>query len=176
MTKAYLALGSNLGERQLYLLDALRRIHKLPDCTITAISPVYATKPLGQGTVLPFYNMCIAVETVLSPKALLYKLKEIEKHVGRKDRERWTEREIDIDIILFGDETVDDGKLQIPHPGLLQRDFVLTPLLDLDNNLKYPGTENYLRDSLAGLQQFFIEELLLLYFTILENDIILTYG
>lgn len=173
MSTAHLALGSNLGSREQYLLHALNLIHRLPDTRITAVSPVYRSKPLGSGTELPFFNLCCSISTGYGPEQLLAMLKQIEVATGRKPRNRWSEREIDIDIILYDSIVAQYETLQIPHPGLYVRDFVLVPLNQLDTELRDPVSGAFLRKFIPELGQLFIEELLPLQFTILENEILL---
>lgn len=128
---AYLALGSNLGERQDHLKRAINEIHAVPGITVKAISDVYETDPVGYEDQPAFLNMVILVETDLAPEELLGKTLGIEQKLGRVRTIRWGPRLIDIDILLYGDWQVSLPDLQIPHPAMAERAFVLIPLRDI---------------------------------------------
>lgn len=126
----YLGLGSNLGDRLAHLDFAKRHF------TILAESPVYISPAmLPEGAPndwnKPYFNQVIEIETSLNPHELLAELKHIEEKAGRKDRGRWAPRELDIDILAYGAETIDAPELKLPHAGIAQRDFVLLPLRDI---------------------------------------------
>ena len=119
---AYVALGSNLGDRERHLRVARDAIARLPRTTVLAESDVEETPPLGPPQ--PHYlNQMIAVETELSPQDLLQALLAIERENGRERREKWGPRTLDLDIVKYERQTVDDESLQVPHPGLRDRDF-----------------------------------------------------
>ena len=119
---AYVALGSNLGDRERHLRVARAAIARLPRTTVLAESDVEETPPLGPPQ--PHYlNQMIAVETELSPQDLLQALLAIERQNGRERREKWGPRTLDLDIVKYERQTVDDESLQVPHPGLRDRDF-----------------------------------------------------
>jgi 2-amino-4-hydroxy-6-hydroxymethyldihydropteridine diphosphokinase len=144
--RAFFSIGSNVGDR----LGALRRASDLLGervGRITDKSFVYETPPWGVTSQPRFLNACAAAETCLSPKGLLCEIKNIERAVGRIPRERWGPREIDIDILLYGDTTVDEPDLRIPHPLMFERAFVMAPLADILPGIICPGT----RASAAGL-------------------------
>ena len=136
MTLVALSLGSNMGNR----LDNLRRAVALmkPLGNITGRSAVYETPPWGMETQPRFLNACVLIETGEPPKMLLDKLKEIERTVGRVPRERWGPREIDIDILIYGDEVINEIELKIPHPLMRERNFVLVPLSEIAPDMKIP--------------------------------------
>jgi 2-amino-4-hydroxy-6-hydroxymethyldihydropteridine diphosphokinase len=120
---AYIALGSNLGERHVYLAHARAAIDAIPECHVIAASAVEETAPLG-GLAQPLYlNQMLAVETTLEPAALLARLQEIEADAGRVRGSRWESRTLDIDIVLFDDRVLHTSELVIPHPGLPERAF-----------------------------------------------------
>ncbi|MBN8547248.1 MAG: 2-amino-4-hydroxy-6-hydroxymethyldihydropteridine diphosphokinase [Ignavibacteria bacterium] len=146
MNKVFLALGSNRGDKFQYLLKALNLINCLPGTSIVSLSPVYETFPYGVISQDEFLNMAVAVFSELTPRQLLVALKTIEQQTGRLERERWHEREIDIDILLYGDLEVDEADLKIPHRELLKRDFFILPLLDLEPGISLPGTGIFLKD------------------------------
>lgn len=130
MALAYLALGSNLGDREAHLRHAVLRCAHLGD--LTDGSPIYETDPVGgpEGQD-PYLNAVIALETSLGPADLLERLLAIERERGRERTERWGSRTLDVDILAYGDEVVDDAGLTIPHPRLAERPFVLIPLTDI---------------------------------------------
>ncbi|MFM1655062.1 2-amino-4-hydroxy-6-hydroxymethyldihydropteridine diphosphokinase [Brevibacillus sp. B_LB10_24] len=128
---AYLALGSNLGQREGYLAEAVRALEEMPEITVTAVSAVYETDPVGYLDQPAFLNMVLAVKTVFSPLELLAAAMEIERKLGRERLIHKGPRTIDIDILLYGRETVQLPDLKIPHPAMLSRAFVLIPLRDV---------------------------------------------
>ncbi len=135
--KVYLGLGSNLGDRQAYLDAALAALP--PAVSVLRRSPIYETEPWGFADQEKFLNMVVEAETELTPPELLGTLKAIEKQVGRKPTFRNGPREIDIDILIYGDTVFAEGGVSIPHPSLAERAFVLAPLADLAPDLNIPG-------------------------------------
>lgn len=136
MTTAYLALGANLGNREANLRMAVSAITRM--CRVAAVSSLYETDPVPTGQPA-FYNATVAIETGLEPLSLLRFLKAIEEEVGRRPGgERNGPRPIDVDILLYGDETLDDERLTIPHPRLTERAFVLVPLAEIAADAKHP--------------------------------------
>ena len=128
--RAYLGLGSNLGDRRAYLQSAVDRIAAEPAIAVVAVSPVYETAPIGPEQ--PDYlNAVLAVETDLSAHALLDVARAIEEDAQRQRLEHWGPRTLDIDVLLVGDERIDDDQLQLPHPRMYERGFVCVPLHDL---------------------------------------------
>lgn len=146
MAVVYLALGSNTGDKWHYLHSALEQISKLPGTRLDALSPVYETFPYGVTGQGDFLNMAVRITTDTSPEELLKELKNIEKVTGRIERNRWYEREIDIDILLFDEVVLRAENLNIPHIELEKRDFFIIPLLDLDPGLSSPASGIFLRD------------------------------
>jgi 2-amino-4-hydroxy-6-hydroxymethyldihydropteridine diphosphokinase len=138
MTRIYLGLGANLGDPQTTLRDAIVSLQQLPSLTNVRYSSLYASKPMGPADQPDYVNAVLSADTDLSPFALLNLVHEVEQRYGRQRQRRWGERTLDIDILLFGAETVQHELLQIPHPGLCQRDFVLVPLLQLEPTLSLP--------------------------------------
>jgi 2-amino-4-hydroxy-6-hydroxymethyldihydropteridine diphosphokinase len=129
---AYVALGSNLGDRSAYLDFARREIAALPACTLLDASTVEETAPLGPPGQPPYLNQMLAVRTSLAPGALLEALLEIERRAGRERGERWSARTLDCDIVRFGEETIDLPHLRVPHPELANRDFWQRELAELE--------------------------------------------
>ncbi|MDF3059704.1 MAG: folK [Rariglobus sp.] len=139
---AYLGLGGNLGDRRALLSEALARLAAAPEVRIARVSPVYETAALvlpGQPPQPDFLNLVVEIETTLVAHALLDACLAIEHHLGRIRRERWGARTIDLDLLLFGTETLADDRLTIPHPRLHERAFVLAPLADLVPDLVVAG-------------------------------------
>lgn len=152
MVTVYIGLGSNMGNRRANLQAAVNMLRELPGLQVTAIAPLYETEPWGLKEQEPFLNTVVQVETAYSPRELLSRLQGIENRLGRVRKEKWGPRTVDLDILLYGHEVVNEPDLQIPHPYLLQRAFVLVPLLDLDNGLTMPDGR-FLRDFLPAVAE-----------------------
>lgn len=120
---AYIALGSNLGRREVFLADARAAVAALPRTTVLAETEVAETAPIGSIEQGPFLNQMIAVETELAPLDLLSALQDIERRAGRTRTERWGPRTLDLDIVLFEQQTVAEATLTVPHPELPNRGF-----------------------------------------------------
>jgi 2-amino-4-hydroxy-6-hydroxymethyldihydropteridine diphosphokinase len=149
---AYVGLGSNLGDRALYLLEALSRLSRLPETRLRRVSPLYETDPVGPPQ--PRYlNLVAEVETQLPPRELLQGLLAIEKALGRERRERWGPRTIDLDLLLYGELVLEEEGLEVPHPRLHQRAFVLVPLCDLVPQGRHPRLGRTFAELLAALDQ-----------------------
>jgi 2-amino-4-hydroxy-6-hydroxymethyldihydropteridine diphosphokinase len=138
--RAYVGLGSNLGEREATLREALTRLSELDGVAVVAVSSFRETDPVGNADQPRFVNATAELETSLGPRELLERLLEVERSLGR-DRtreERWGPRTVDLDLLLYGDETVGEPGLEVPHPRLAERAFVLEPLVELDPGLRLP--------------------------------------
>jgi 2-amino-4-hydroxy-6-hydroxymethyldihydropteridine diphosphokinase len=120
---AYVALGSNLGDRDAYLASARRAMASIPKTRLVAESTVEETAPLGPVEQGPYLNQMVALETELSPHELLAELQRIERQAGRVRAERWGPRTLDLDIVQFDVQTVADADLVVPHPAAGKRDF-----------------------------------------------------
>ena len=140
---AYIALGSNLGDRRAYLDRARAAIAAIPECRVLGASQVEETEPLGGLAQPPYLNQMIAVETTLEPAALLGRLQAIERESGRAREIRWGSRTLDLDIVQFGDRTMSSTELVLPHPGLADRTFWQRELAELQQILsaRGPGTD-----------------------------------
>jgi len=132
MTLIYLGIGSNLGNRSKNIKAALKKIGSLKDTQVLKASRIIETDPVGgparQGK---FLNTALKIRTALTPEIFLKKIKNIEKELGRTQSVRFGPRIIDIDILLYGDKIIHSRNLEIPHPRMFHRDFVLRPLLEL---------------------------------------------
>ncbi|MGI6361748.1 MAG: 2-amino-4-hydroxy-6-hydroxymethyldihydropteridine diphosphokinase [Bacillota bacterium] len=138
MSRVFIGLGSNLDDRLDWLQQAVDLIMHIEQVSFQAKSSVYQTSPWGRLDQPDFYNAVIELKYPLSAQILLQELQKIEKTLGRKRTELWGRRNIDLDILLYGDEIIDTPKLKVPHPYLSQRLFVLYPLYELDQNLIIP--------------------------------------
>lgn len=137
MVKVYLGLGSNLGDRGKNLQDALVYLEKW-GVKILRTSSLYETEPFGNKNQNWFFNMAAVGETALSPEHLLKAIDAIEKSLKRERIVQWGPRTIDIDILLYGHEVIDEAGLSIPHPGIQGRRFVLLPLAEIEPGLVHP--------------------------------------
>lgn len=135
MNKAYLGLGTNMGYREGYLRQACEIIQKHSDIDILKISKVYETKAWGYKEQEDFLNICVEIETTLSPEELLETCQYIEEELNRVRLIRWGPRTIDVDILFFNDIISKNEHLTIPHPRIKERAFVLIPLMDLNQEL-----------------------------------------
>lgn len=148
--RTYIALGTNLGNREENLTTACRLLEELPSSRVVKFSSRYPTLPWGMREQPDFLNQVAMVDTRLSARELLQELMEIEKDMGRRRVEKWGPRIIDLDLLLYGDQQIDEPGLTVPHPELTNRAFVLTPLLEIAPDLKLPDGR-YLREILANL-------------------------
>ena len=140
-TIAYIGLGANLGERERTIAAALRRIDEDERTALMGSTVPIETDPVGYTDQPRFFNAAASLATTRSPSELLDLLLEIERDLGRVRGEgpRYGPRTIDLDLLLYGDETIDEGALEVPHPRLHERRFVLEPLAELDPGLVVPG-------------------------------------
>jgi len=148
---AFIALGSNIGNRYDNLVNAINQLVSYPVIRLVNISSVYETDPVGYVDQDLFLNMVIKVQTSLSALELLDLCLKIEVELGRKREIKWGPRTIDLDILTFNQENIESEKLHVPHPRMLERAFVLVPLVEIDENLRLPGVDkplNILLDEL----------------------------
>ena len=151
MARAFIGLGANLGPREVTLLRAVDLLAADSGIDVLEISQLRETEPVGDVEQPSFVNGAVAVETTLSPRELLNALLRVERELGRvRDGERWGPRTIDLDLLLYGDEIVDEEGLRVPHPRLHERRFALEPLVDLEPELEIPGLGR-VSDTLTGL-------------------------
>jgi len=135
---AYIALGSNLDDPQQQVLQAITELDALPDTHITAVSPWYRSSPMGPSDQPDYINGIAELETDLNPLPLLKALQGIEDAHQRVRQKRWGARTLDLDILLYGDQVINHPELQVPHPGMATRNFVLYPLADIAPQLVLP--------------------------------------
>ncbi len=140
---AYLALGANLGDRAARLREAISRLKGIEGVDVLRVSRVYETEPIGVVEQPMFLNMVVEVSVAegTAARELLRLVKQIEVEMGRQERERWGPREIDIDVLLIGDERAEEADFELPHPRMWERAFVMVPLADLAPEMVTPGGE-----------------------------------
>ena len=152
MTRAYVGLGANLGDRSAMLRAALEQLAAEPGVSLVAVSSVRETDPVGPVDQPWFLNAAAALDTELSPRELLDRLLGIERRLGRtREGPRFGPRTIDLDLLLYGEERLEEPGLELPHPRLHERLFALEPLFELDPSLVVPG-HGALSEIIAGLQ------------------------
>jgi len=139
VVRAYVGLGSNLGDRESVIADAVSALGSHPEIEVVRVSTLRETEPWGPVEQPRFLNGAIALETAFAPRVLLGALLDVERRLGRVRHERWGPRTIDLDLLLYGDSVIDEPGLTVPHPRLRERAFVLEPLLELDRSLVVPG-------------------------------------
>jgi 2-amino-4-hydroxy-6-hydroxymethyldihydropteridine diphosphokinase len=159
MTRAFVAFGGNVGDARATIGRAIDAFCNGNHVTLLARSSDYRTPPWGVTDQPPFLNACIEVETRLSPRDLLDRAQEVERAFGRdRQREtRWGPRTVDIDILTYDDKTIDEPMLTLPHPHLLERAFVLVPLVEIAPDARIAGQS--LREALRRLDQSGIERM-----------------
>ena len=140
----YIALGSNLGNKEKNLKEALRLLTE-KDITVSGVSDFIVTKPYGVTDQPDFLNAVAKIETDKSPTELLHILLQIEQEMGRKRIRRWGERNIDLDLLLYHDIVIDQPDLKVPHPDMQNRDFVLRPLVQIAPEVVHPVLQKTVR-------------------------------
>jgi 2-amino-4-hydroxy-6-hydroxymethyldihydropteridine diphosphokinase len=137
--RAYIGLGSNLADPQAQLAKAVEALRTLPQSRLTAFSRLYRSRPMGPADQPDYINAVAMLDTRLKAEALLDALQAIETTQGRvRGPQRWGPRTLDLDLLLYGAEVIDSERLQVPHPGLAERNFVLYPLADIAPELVLP--------------------------------------
>ena len=141
MTRAFVGLGSNLGDREATILRALGRLQEEPELLVVRVSSLRETDPVGYVDQPQFLNGVVELETELPARDLLTRLLAIERELGRTRSEGppLGPRTIDLDLLLYGEKTIAEAGLQVPHPRLHERRFVLEPLAELDSSAVIPG-------------------------------------
>ena len=141
MTLAYIGLGSNLANDSGGCISILKHaVQGLTKLGSVKVSGLYGSKPMGPQDQPDYFNAVVALDTKLSAPALFTELQQLEQQAGRIRLRRWGERTLDLDLLLYGDESIQTEDLTVPHIGILQRAFVVLPLLDLDHQLQVNGT------------------------------------
>ena len=152
MHAAYIGFGSNIGDRLAHIQNAIHALSKTEEITLQKISSVYKTAPVGYEAQAEFLNGVAAIQTSLSPLSLLHTLKNIETAIGRKHRIRWGPREIDLDILIYGDLCLQTEELVVPHPEMHLRGFVLVPFAEIASDLVHPVFEESIQTLVNRLE------------------------
>lgn len=147
----YLSLGSNLGDRQVNLRTAVGKLLNLGN--VLTVSSIYETEPVEFTEQPWFLNCVVLIQTEMLPKFFFAGIQDIEKEMGRQRTQPKGPRTIDIDILLFGNATIDTPHLNVPHPAMTQRRFVLAPLAEIAPDVKIPGTKRTARELLDELSK-----------------------
>lgn len=134
----FIALGSNLGDREAYLEQAVEELRAVDSIALVKESSIIETDPVGGPPQDRFLNQVVEIETTLSPDTLLAEMQRVERTLGRIRREKWGPRTIDLDILLYGNKVVCRPGLQIPHPRMHERTFVLKPLCEIAPDVLHP--------------------------------------
>lgn len=146
MSLAYIGLGSNLSDPQAQIISALTKLKQLTNCSITQVSSLYFSRPMGPQDQPDYMNAVVALKTCLHPIELLDQLQTIENEAGRVRKDnRWGARVLDLDILLFDELTINTERLVVPHYGLKLREFVLLPLAELTPKLLLPDGTSVLQ-------------------------------
>ena len=153
MNTAYIGVGSNLGDRHQNCLKALDMLQKTPGCKLIGYSDWYVTEPVGVKDQERYVNGVASISAELSARDLLGRLLAIEQDMGRVRRKRWESRIIDLDLLLYGRELLDEKHLTVPHPLMHLRRFVLVPLVELEPNLTHPSLGLTMSELLAQLPE-----------------------
>ncbi|PRR87645.1 MULTISPECIES: 2-amino-4-hydroxy-6-hydroxymethyldihydropteridine diphosphokinase [unclassified Bacillus (in: firmicutes)] len=128
---AYIALGSNIGKKETYLKEAVKKLHEHPEVQVKLISSIYETTPVGYENQDDFLNMAVKISTSLRPHELLSLTQKIEQELGRTREVRWGPRTADLDILLYNRENIETEQLVVPHPRMYERLFVLVPMSEI---------------------------------------------
>jgi 2-amino-4-hydroxy-6-hydroxymethyldihydropteridine diphosphokinase len=137
--RVFIALGSNLGDRAAWLRQAQEKLFSAPTVQLVAASAVYETEPVGKIDQPAFLNQVLEVRTTLAPENLLSRLLQVERELGRVRSERWGPRNIDLDLLAFGNRQANTSRLVLPHPELHRRRFVLQPWVEIAPEFIVPG-------------------------------------
>jgi len=150
---AYIGIGSNIGDKVNQCKKAISEVLKVDRHKLLTKSSLYKTKPIGYTSQDWFINGVIKIETDLEPLDLLQILKAIEVQLGRTETFRWGPRTIDLDILLFDDKEIETEELQIPHPHLHERQFVLLPMAEIDRHLIHPVLKKTVGELLENIKE-----------------------
>lgn len=148
----FIGIGSNEGNKAANIKSAIDLIRRCGVCKIEKVSSLYETLPFGDVEQDNFLNAVIKITTKLKPQELFIELKQIEKKLGRIVREKWGPREIDLDILFFNDLIISDEIITLPHKGIIYRDFVLVPLIEIEPDLIHPVFNKKIVDFVLDLK------------------------
>ena len=150
--KAFIAFGSNMGDKEDYLEKGLKELKEHPLCREGKISGIYRTTPYGGVEQDDFLNGVLQLDTLLGPFELLEKMQQVEKQAGRERKVHWGPRTLDLDLLLYDDRIIDSETLTVPHPDMQNRDFVLVPLCEIAPFARNPATGRTVKQMLEMLQ------------------------
>ena len=157
--EAFIGIGSNLEDPQSQIINAFQELQELPNIQVLLKSSLYQSKPMGPNDQPDFINAIVKISTTLQPHELLNELQNIEeRHLRKRQTERWGPRTLDLDIILYGDQQIDTKQLQIPHSGMAEREFVLIPLQEIEADLIIPG-KGTLRELIERLPRYELKKI-----------------
>jgi len=148
----FIGIGSNEGNKTGYIKSAITLINGSIDCEIEKVSSLYETLPFGDIEQNNYLNAVIKISTKLNPQELFFELKKIEQVLGRIVREKWGPREIDLDILFYNDLIISDDFITLPHKGIIYRDFVLVPLIEIEPELIHPVFKKKIVDFVLDLK------------------------
>ena len=144
MTISYVGIGSNVGDRIAFARRAVDELKEVPETDVVAVSSIYETSPVGGPPQRSFVNLVVKLETQLDARRLLEETQAIETRLGREPSDiHWGPRVVDLDILTFGEEKISEPDLEIPHPRMTQRRFMLVPLLEIDPDAGDPWGTRY---------------------------------
>lgn len=149
----YLAMGSNMGDKEAYIKDAVRKIEENTECRVKRVSDLIVTEPYGYTDQEEFLNGAMQIETLMSPRRLLSFLHKIEEEADRKRVVRWGPRTLDLDILLFDKEIIDSEELTVPHADMCNREFVLIPLSQIAGYVRHPIVSKTIAELLQELKK-----------------------
>jgi 2-amino-4-hydroxy-6-hydroxymethyldihydropteridine diphosphokinase len=140
--RVFIGLGSNLENPLEQIKTAIKDMKAMVDTELVACSSLYKSPPMGPQDQPDYINAAIELETTLTPHSLLDELQKIEQQHGRVRKRHWGERTLDLDVLVYGEQVLNDDRLTVPHPGIAERAFVVYPLAELDSSLVIPGLGN----------------------------------
>jgi 2-amino-4-hydroxy-6-hydroxymethyldihydropteridine diphosphokinase len=151
MARAWIGIGSNLGDREATLREAMRRMAELPRTRLVRSADLIETEPVGPPGQENYLNGAVELDTELEPSALLHELQQIENALGRERTVRWGPRTLDLDVLLYDDRVIHTPELRVPHPEMERRLFVLAPLAQIAPGTRHPETGLTIAEMLAAL-------------------------
>ena len=153
MNKVYIGLGTNVGDRESNLKDAISELAAVPEIEIVSLSSIYETNPVGYLEQGKFLNMVVCINTTFDAQTLVVTCMKIEQNLGRKREIRWGPRTIDLDILLYNQENIVTKNLIVPHPRMLDRAFVVIPLVEIDKDIILPNMEKPIREIMDDIPE-----------------------
>ncbi len=153
MNRVYIGLGTNIGNRESNLKDAISELAAVPEIEIISLSSIYETNPVGYLEQGKFLNMVVCINTTFDAQTLLVTCMKIEQNLGRKREIRWGPRTIDLDILLYNQENIVTKNLIVPHPRMLDRAFVVIPLVEIDKDIILPNMEKPIREIMDDIPE-----------------------